>query len=226
MGSDRASGAPTSRGILCGYPVASWLIAIGLALLLVAEVPSGISNASTAQHTNRAWPHALQTKRLHRPPNRTSRARSRKGRPAGPKNRKGAAADADGNNSPDRQAGSRLVRIRVADVVTPASMQQAIDRCIGPVEIVRQLPAWAPHTTEIAEHNMCGGAAFDSLRRDQRIEILGGGLTGTYVVNGRHRFVTRGSSAAALDGLGDLDLQTCLGSGIIIIGLSRIRPSS
>ncbi|MGN6721024.1 MAG: hypothetical protein ACTHJM_00250 [Marmoricola sp.] len=107
--------------------------------------------------------------------------------------------------------------IRVASVTTPATMQAAINECNGPVEIV-----WGFVPTEIAEHDYCGGAAFSSLFAGQRVQVVGGSMAGTYVVNDQRRFAAAGSSADQLSGIGDLALQTCVSDGVVLIGLDRV----
>ncbi|MGN6162444.1 MAG: hypothetical protein ACTHOG_12185 [Marmoricola sp.] len=114
--------------------------------------------------------------------------------------------------------------VRIAAVTTPRTMQAAIDACRGPVEIDWNSDGlrWGWHPSEIAEHDFCGGSRFESLRRGQRVEVIGGTLGGTYVVNGNRRYATAGSSAEQLNGIGDIAMQTCLAKGLILIGLDRI----
>lgn len=96
-------------------------------------------------------------------------------------------------------------------------MQSAINACTGPVEIV-----WGNLPPEVAEHDYCGGSAFSSLSAGERVRVIGGNLSGTYVVNGQRRFATAGSSADLLRGIGDIALQTCVPGGVILIGLDRV----
>lgn len=114
--------------------------------------------------------------------------------------------------------------VRVAAVTTPSTMQAAIDRCQGPVAIdwSADPSRWGTHPMEIAEHDYCGGWAFTSVRTGSEVRVLGGGLSGLYVVNGQRRFVPTGASASELDGVGDIALQTCVGNGMILVGLDRI----
>lgn len=107
--------------------------------------------------------------------------------------------------------------VRVASVTTPATMQAAINRCDGPVEI-----DWGFLPTEIAEHDYCGGSAFSALSAGQQVQVVGGSMAGRYVVNGERRFAAAGSSAYQLDGIGDLALQTCVSGGVILVGLDRV----
>lgn len=114
--------------------------------------------------------------------------------------------------------------LRIASVTTPATMQAAIDACQGPVEIDwRADPSrWGVHPSEIAEHDYCGGAAFKSLATGREVRVIGGGLSGLYVVNGLRRFVPSGAWASELDGMGDIALQTCVSNGMVLVGLNRI----
>lgn len=112
--------------------------------------------------------------------------------------------------------------VRIASVTTPESMQAAINSCSGPVEILWNDSQWGFHPTEIAEHDYCGGTAFSALSAGQRVQVVGGDLSGTYLVNGDRRFVALGSSPQELDGIGDIALQTCVPGGLILIGLDRI----
>ncbi len=105
--------------------------------------------------------------------------------------------------------------IRIAGTATSADMQQKLDACNGPIQV-----NWAAHTTEIAQHNYCGGAWFDKVSAGQLITVEGGSIAGTYVVNGNRRYVGKGASASSLDGLGSLVLQTCVGSRMVLVGLS------
>lgn len=107
--------------------------------------------------------------------------------------------------------------ISIATVSSPATMQSAINNCGGPVEIV-----WGYYPTEIAEHDFCGGAAFSSLGDGERVRVVGGGLSGIYVVNGQRRFASVGSPADQLSGMGDVVLQTCVTDGVILVGLDRV----
>lgn len=107
--------------------------------------------------------------------------------------------------------------ITIATVSSPATMQSAINDCLGPVEIV-----WGYYPTEIAEHDFCGGAAFSSLSDGERVRLIGGGLSGVYVVNGQRRFAAVGSPADQLSGMGDVVLQTCVTDGVILVGLDRV----
>jgi hypothetical protein len=107
--------------------------------------------------------------------------------------------------------------IHIAAVTGPLGMQSAINSCQGPVEIV-----WGVYPTEIAQHDYCGGSAFSALTAGQQVQVIGGGLTGTYVVNGDFRYASVGSSASQLDGIGDIALQTCVTDGVILVGLDRV----
>ena len=108
------------------------------------------------------------------------------------------------------------VVIRVTAVTNPNDAQAAADACRGPIEIL-----WPGLPTEIAQHDYCGGAWFDSVTTGERIEVSGGTMPGLFVVNGRRRVVNHGTSASILSGLGDLVLQTCVGSQMILVGLDR-----
>lgn len=107
--------------------------------------------------------------------------------------------------------------ITIASIASPATMQSAINDCLGPVEI-----DWGYFPTEIAEHDFCGGSAFSSLSTGQRVRVVGGGMPGVYVVNGQRRFAAAGSSADQLNGMGDIVLQTCVSDGVILVGLDRV----
>lgn len=107
--------------------------------------------------------------------------------------------------------------IRIAAVTGPLTMQSAINACNGPVEI-----DWGIYPTEIAEHDYCGGTAFSALSAGQRVQVIGGSVAGTYVVNGNLRYASAGSSASALNGIGDIALQTCVTDGVILVGLDRV----
>lgn len=114
--------------------------------------------------------------------------------------------------------------LRIASITTPATMQAAINACDGPVAIDWSADPrrWGVHPMEIAEHDYCGGAAFTSLATQRQVRVVGGGLSGLYVVDGLRRFVPSGASASELDGLGDIALQTCVSDGMILVGLDRI----
>lgn len=105
--------------------------------------------------------------------------------------------------------------VRIAGVATSADMQRKLDACNGPIQI-----NWSTHTTEIAQHDYCGGSWMSKVSTGQRITVVGGTISGTYVVNGNRRTVSKDSSASALDGLGSLVLQTCVGSRMVLVGLS------
>lgn len=113
--------------------------------------------------------------------------------------------------------------VRIASVVTPATMQSAINACQGPVEILWSTDPfqWGSHPDEIAEHDYCGGTDFSSLAAGQQVQVIGGNLTGLYVVNGNRRFAGPGSSADLLDGMGAVVLQTCVPDGVVLVGLDR-----
>lgn len=106
--------------------------------------------------------------------------------------------------------------IRVVAVTNPDDAQAAADTCRGPIEIL-----WPGLPAEIAQHDYCGGAWFNSVVAGQRIRVVGGTMPGTYVVNGRRLVVSHGTSASALAGLGSLVLQTCVGSQMVLVGLDR-----
>ena len=108
--------------------------------------------------------------------------------------------------------------IRVVEVTSAANGQAAVDRCMGPVEVL-YTPFGYPN--DIVEHDYCGGAWFLSLTPGTRIRVVGGTQPGLYVVNGRRRVVPWGSTIAAMHGLGALVLQTCQGHSMVFIGLSR-----
>lgn len=114
--------------------------------------------------------------------------------------------------------------IRIATVATPDTMQEAINACQGPVEIdwAREPWRWGLHPSEIAEHDYCGGSSFRALTTGQRVQVIGGDLGGFYVVDGNRRYAAAGSSAALLDGIGDIAVQTCVPGGVILIGLERV----
>lgn len=107
--------------------------------------------------------------------------------------------------------------LRVARVVRPADMQDAINSCVGPVEIL-----WGSHPLEIAQHDYCGGGWFATLVDGQEVRVTGGELTGLFRVDGSRRWERDGASADSLDGLGDLVLQTCVPGGVELVGLERI----
>lgn len=106
--------------------------------------------------------------------------------------------------------------IWISAVTQPNTAQAAADACRGPIEIL-----WPGLPTEIAEHDYCGGAWFNSVTTGERIRVIGGTIPGEYVVNGRRLLVSHGTAASALSGLGDLVLQTCVGSRMVLVGLSR-----
>lgn len=113
--------------------------------------------------------------------------------------------------------------VRITRVATPQTMQSAIDACTGPVEILwsNDRFRWGAHPDEIAEHDYCGGSEFSSLAKGQRVRVIGGTLSGRYVVNGYRRFARAGSPAQLLNGLGAIVLQTCVPDGVVLVGLDR-----
>lgn len=118
------------------------------------------------------------------------------------------------SRSEDRASDIRTIRVRY--VATSQDMQQKLDRCDGPVQV-----NWPGHTTEIAQHDYCGGAWFNTVAKGQLIRVSGGTMGGLWVVNGNRRTVSKGAPVSSLDGLGGLVLQTCVGSKMVLVGLSR-----
>lgn len=120
----------------------------------------------------------------------------------------------EASRSEDRTGDLRTIRVRY--VATSEDMQAKLDRCDGPVQV-----NWPGHTTEIAQHDYCGGAWFNTVAKGQLIRVSGGTMGGLWVVNGNRRTVNKGGSISALDGLGGLVLQTCVGDKMVLVGLSR-----
>lgn len=106
--------------------------------------------------------------------------------------------------------------LRIVAVASPEDAQLEINRCAGAVEV-----AWSSDPHEIAEHDFCGGAWFASVAAGTAVEVVGGTRPGLYVANGNRQMLPKGADSSALDGLGDLVLQTCDGDSLIVIGLSR-----
>lgn len=108
---------------------------------------------------------------------------------------------------------------RVAGTARPATMQQALDRCEGPVAVRFA----GMRERLLAEHDFCGGDWVIALDEGQVVRLIGGGVSGTYAV-GRARVVPKGTSAGAIRGLGDVVAQTCRPDGktLRLVGLSRL----
>lgn len=118
-----------------------------------------------------------------------------------------------------RPRGSTPITITVVEVTTAAGGQAAVNRCAGPVEV--QYGRWG-YPNDIIQHDYCGGAWMAFIRAGTRIRIVGGTEPGLYVANGNRRLVPKDSRVSFLQGIGDVALQTCEGSQLALIGLTRI----
>lgn len=208
-------------------------------LYLLALVAAVMLATATRHHARTGWTPAAAklTQRTHAPARRERRVvhhRVSHRAPAAHRASVPAHLESASNVEPAvSRSSDRLVPspaphpalvIRIAAVATPSTMQSAINACDGPVEIAWSSDPfqWGALPNEIAEHDYCGGAVFDSLAAGQRVEVVGGDLGGLYVVNGNRRFATAGASADVLSGVGDVVLQTCVPNGVVLVGLDRV----
>lgn len=224
------------RFVLAGiFPVA-YLLALAMAVTMAIATPGQIVHQEAQEFALRSSEAPLS---LHRPPRRQHRQRVRSLMPVRrvPRShyrvrrmfstwhRALPAVSRSGERPPTPVPSSEAVLvIRIWTVATPDNMQTAINSCRGPVEINWRSDAsrWRVHPDEITEHDYCGGSVFRSLRRGQRVHVIGGDLSGRYVVNGKRRFASPGSSADALNSVGEIVLQTCVPGGVVLIGLDRV----
>lgn len=113
-----------------------------------------------------------------------------------------------------RRASNISAYIKISAWGNLGNMQALVNRCSGPVAITGSvgLPLL------IAEHNYCGGSGHIAARRiGQRVNVSG---YGTYRVVSRKN-VVRGTSSDVIRGMGSIVLQTCVGSTINLVGLSK-----
>lgn len=198
------------------------LIVFASAVALVA--PSGLSTASpmtASAHTGhkplrRRAPPAHRNQWLNRISREMARAAHGTSNGAGTTTPTRPFAVPTSGQGPDDAR--HVVVVHVVEVTSASNGQAAVDRCRGPVEV---LYASYGYPNAIVEHDYCGGAWFASLATGTRVRVVSGTQPGLYEVNGRRRVVPKGSTIAAMYGLGVLVLQTCRGDNLVFIGLSR-----
>lgn len=112
------------------------------------------------------------------------------------------------------------LHVEVAHSATPATVQDTLDLCQGPVTV--RFAGIRP--TLLAEHDYCGGTWVLGLDPGEVLRLGGSDGSGTYRVTRQIKVVPTGTSALALQGMGDLVAQTCRpgGSTMRLVGLSRI----
>jgi len=114
---------------------------------------------------------------------------------------------------------TRTEHVRYA--ATVSTMQALLDRCDGSVAI--RFSGMAVRL--LTEHDYCGGLWILDLDRGEVIEVVGGGIVGSYRVNGNIKVVPKGTSAYVLRGMGDVVAQTCRADGdtLRLVGLTKLR---
>jgi hypothetical protein len=113
------------------------------------------------------------------------------------------------------------LHVEVAHSATPATVEETLDLCQGPVAV--RFEGIRP--TLLAEHDFCGGTWVLGLDPGQVVDLRGSDDSGTYLVTRRIKVVPKGSPASTLQGMGDVVAQTCRpdGSTLRLVGLSRIE---
>lgn len=113
------------------------------------------------------------------------------------------------------------LHVEVAHSATPATVQETLDLCEGPVAV--RFTGSRP--TLLAEHDYCGGSWVLRLDPGEVVRLHGSVDSGTYRVSRRIKVVPKESSAFTLRGMGDVVAQTCRpdGSTLRLVGLSRIE---